>query len=129
MPITYEVDEANKIIRSRMHGHVTTDEFLATANEAIKDQRISSGYSHLIDMDMIQTIDIPSDIVSSTARETTDKGFLQHGKTAIVAGRDYIFALGRMYQAYASVTGRTIEVFRRREEAEEWLGLESGSPS
>ena len=50
---------------------------------------------------------------------------------AIVAPRDFEFALGRMFAAHREMDSRStkrVSVFRSREEALAWLGLDAEPP-
>jgi len=76
-------------------------------------------YSQLIDMS-----GITEDLVDEkTKREiSNDPIFAPGARRAWVASEDYSFGMARMYAIAAERQGQTIGVFRKRSEAEEWLG-------
>ncbi|UCD65437.1 MAG: hypothetical protein JSW69_05270 [Deltaproteobacteria bacterium] len=54
-----------------------------------------------------------------------NSGGRKEGKTAIVGPKDIEYGLGRMYQAYADIESLPYEyrIFRKLEDAKEWLGI------
>jgi hypothetical protein len=88
-----------------------------------------AGYDELIDMTRTQEIVHPTpDGVHALA--TLSAGMdpsPSASKVAIVAPQDLAFGLGRMYQAYRALDPRStkaVGVFRHREEALAFLGIE-----
>jgi hypothetical protein len=71
-----------------------------------------------------------SDQLRSVAREV---GQLRHrvawGSCAIVASRDVLFGMGRMFQVFAEQHFASSNIFRRIDEAERWLSSLRSRPA
>lgn len=92
------------------------------------------GYNELVDMSQVDSIDLPSvdrvrELASLSAAMDNRSSASRFG---IVAPTPIAFGLGRMYEAYRSLDDRStkeVRVFRSREEALKFLGIQGISAS
>ena len=120
MTISYEIDQRERLVTSRLSGVVTNEE-VRDHNEKLRaDPEFDPGYRQLIDLSGITEVRVTTPTVSSAAQ---DQYFAPGSRRAFVAPTDVTFGLARMFALYAESGGHTIEVFRDRKKAEEWLGI------
>ena len=101
-----------------MWGAVTEDE-VHDHNETLRnDPRFDPSYRQLVDLTGITEILVGTRLINDTAH---DQYFTPGSRRAFVASEDAVFGLARMFATRAEAEGQTIEVFRDRAKAEEWL--------
>jgi hypothetical protein len=128
--IDYRIDHARRLVVARLVGAVTDADLFGYQREVWSRPDVG-GYDELIDLTATQEIVRPTqDQVRALASLSAGMDpSPSAGRLAIVAPQDLAFGLGRMYQAYRGMDPRstkTVGVFRRREEAMAFLGLEGG---
>ena len=118
MPITYDIDKRQRLVVSRLWNVVTNDE-VDNHNRGLRaDPDFDPSYRQLIDLSGITEIRITTPKVTATAQ---DQYFTPGTRRAFFAPEDVAFGLARKFATHAEVGGQTIEVFRDRKKAEEWL--------
>lgn len=128
MSITYHIDHSKRLVVAKGSGTVTGPDIFGY-QESVWSRQDVSGYDELVDMTETQKIEFESsdrarDLASLSASKDPPAG---KAKFAIVAPGDQAFGLGQMYKAYRSLDSKTtkqVEVFRTREEALAFLGVE-----
>ncbi len=131
MPIDYEADHESRLIIARGRGVFTHADVLEY-QYGVRSRSDMAGYDELIDMTAVERIDLPS---LERVRELAQRSAAMDGDTlpsrlAIVAPKDYAFALGRLYEAHRGLDKRsrkTVNVFRSLGEALMWLGSNPGA--
>ncbi len=132
MPIEHRIDHRRRIVFARATGTLTDPEVFAYQREVWARPDVA-GYDELVDMSDVEHVALPS-VDRITALASLSAGMDPRApatRFAIVAPRDFEFALGRMFAAHRELDSRStkrVSVFRSREEALAWLGLE-GEPS
>jgi hypothetical protein len=125
MPIEYTIDHVKRLVRAAGRGTVTGDDIFNYQKDVWSRPEVS-GYDELMDMTDIEKIDLRSvDRIKQLAElaasmDTTSS----QSKFAIVAPGDYAFGLGRMYESYRRLEGRStkqVGVFRSYAEAMTFL--------
>lgn len=128
MPVNYQIDRERGLVMTIGEGVVTWAEFTAHVQKLRMDPAFHPGLREVLDTIHVSAVDF-------SARELGT--FFQQGKDpygsgswrAVVAPDDRFYALAKMYQMWMAVTrDKHFEVFRTREEAYRWLGVEDGSP-
>lgn len=119
MPISYDIDDKQRRITSRLWGAVTEDEVYGHNSQLRRDPRFNPDYRQLVDLTGITEIRVSTNMINDTAR---DQFFTPGTRRAFVASDDAVFGLARMFAMQAEGDGQTIEVFRDPQKAEEWLG-------
>lgn len=128
MPIAYTIDHAHRLVMAAGHGELTGDDIFGYQTEVWSRADIG-GYDELMDMTDVQRIDLRSvDHIKQLAElsASMDPAAVQ-SRFAIVAPGDYAFGLGRMYESYRRLEGRStkrVGVFRSMAEARAFLELD-----
>jgi hypothetical protein len=89
-------------------------------NRAIRsDPAFKFEYDQLWDLNELTRLDVSTDVI----RQQIDLSppFAEKSHVAIVAANDAIFGMARMYQTFADFTDISVRVFRRYQEARDWL--------
>jgi hypothetical protein len=128
MPIEYTVDHDRRLVIARGRGILTSDDIFTYQTEVWSRPDVA-GYDELMDMTEVERIDLRSvDRIKRLAElsASMDAAATQ-SKFAIVAPGDYAFGLGRMYESYRRLEGRStkrVGVFRSEAEARAFLALD-----
>jgi hypothetical protein len=125
MPITYCFDPESGILRTRCLGEISLDDTLEHFDQVASDPRLPDGCKALLDLD--QLVSVPAtgqvrDVVHELGRRL--KQTIRFGPWAIVAERDAVYGMSRMFQVFLEQVGIESRVFRSTDEALRWL--ESG---
>lgn len=132
MPIEHRVDHRRRVVLARVTGTFTDLEIFAYQREVWARPDVA-GYDELVDMSDVEHVALPS-IERIPALASLSAGMDVRApltRFAIVAPRDFEFALGRMYAAHRELDSRStkrVGVFRSRGEALAWLGLDREPP-
>ena len=126
MPIEHEVDHKHRLVLAKGRGVLTSGDVLGYQHGVWSRAEVA-GYDELMDMSDVEEIDLPSlesvrELAQLSASMDADA---PPSRFAIVAPKDFAFALGRLYEAHRSLDARsrkTVNVFRTVEEALAWLG-------
>jgi hypothetical protein len=125
MPIEHTVDHERRRVVARGRG-ILTDRDVFDYQRGVWSRPEVAGYDELVDMSGIEGIDLPSiERVRELAQLSAamDEG-APPSRLAIVAPKDYAFALGRLYEAYRGLDQRSrkhVIVFRTVKDALAWL--------
>ena len=128
MPIEHTIDHDRRLVVARGRG-ILTDQDVFDYQRGVWSRPEVAGYDELVDMSAIEGIDLPSiERVRELAQLSAamDEG-APPSRLAIVAPKDYTFALGRLYEAYRGLDQRSrkqVSVFRTVKDALAWLGAE-----
>jgi hypothetical protein len=128
MPITYRFIEESNAFLVTCTGTVTDMEFIEHRKELEADQRLQVGYQLLVDLRKVAAIDISVDTFKMDAKNVKSSPRHSHSRIAIVAPKEAVFGLARIYQVLNEEGPRKVMVFHTMAEAEQWLGVsvESG---
>lgn len=128
MPITYTIDHPRRLVSARAVGALTGDDIFGYQQEVWSRPEVG-GYDELIDMTDVERIDLRSvEHIKQLAElsASMDPSAAQ-SRFAIVAPGDYAYGLGRMYESYRRLEGRStkrVGVFRSMDEARAFLELD-----
>ena len=118
MPASYEIDVVERVVTTCFWGVVTDDEVSEHDKRLRSDPNFNRAYRQLVDMSGITKPAVTSRMIFEAA---LDHFFEPGSRRAIVATDDAVFGLARMYALHSERVGQTIEVYRERAPAEEWL--------
>jgi hypothetical protein len=118
LPASYDIDKKERLVTSRLWGPVTEDEVHDHNTRLRNDPAFDPGYRQLVDLTEITEIRVSSSTVNVAAM---DQFFTPGTRRAFLASSDATFGMARMFALRAEGSGQTIEVFRDRKKAEEWL--------
>jgi len=121
MSLSYVYDPESGILRTRCTGSVTLEETLAHFEQVMSDPGVPAGCKALLDVSRLEAL--PETRQLRSAADALDQlpKPPRSQPWAIVAGRDAVYGLSRMFQVFLEQAGIASRVFRTEEEAEHWL--------
>ena len=126
MPVTYRIDAARGVIYTRCVGNVTLEEVLGHFQALALDPECPDRLDVLLDL--TEEITLPQSeelrIVSRAIARVRER--VEFGACAVVAVRDALFGMLRMFQVFTEDLFCALEVFRSLPEAEAWLEAHRG---
>jgi hypothetical protein len=127
MPVVYAIDEPRKFIHTRCVGDVTLDEVLGHFDTLVQDPDCPARLDVLLDLSEMTSIPESGQLwtVSKKIEKTLPQ--VQFGCCAIVAVRDALFGMTRVFEAFAESYFSSLRVFKSLEEAQEWLAKREGN--
>ena len=122
MPIQVRVDETRGLVELVFAGELTDSEFKETVNRYLLEPFAAFPLG-LFDLTDVTVMDVSAESVRNVARRVSlhVDSRLEEGKLAIVAPRDLLFGMARMYEMLRDDSPVEVRVFRERDEAESWL--------
>jgi hypothetical protein len=128
VPVTYKIDLQRRIIRTRCVGHVTLAEVVEHFRALGEDPARPHHLDVFLDLSEADSLpDTPQ--VSLVVKELEEvRSRLRFGACAILATRDALFGMMRMFEAMGEPYFRVTKTFRTAGEAEAWLAAQQ-SPS
>ena len=126
MPVTYIIDNSTKLIRTTCSGPVTFED-VADHFRKLKDDPDFGGHLDVL-LDVRQADSLPesSQLKIVSSRISAIRSKVEFRVCAIVANRDAMFGMMRMFAVFAEDNFRAVRVFRQTAEAEEWLSTQQG---
>ena len=122
MPVTYRLDPDEEIITTTCSGVATIEEVLEHFEALESDHALPERLDVLLDL-----VDMTSTPDTSQLKEVVhalDRPEVRWGACAIVASRDVVFGMLRMFEVFAEGKFESTRVFREREQAWSWLRSE-----
>jgi len=121
MPVTYHIDTARKIIRTTCSSPVQFEEVIEHFQTLKKDPACIGQLDVVLDVSEADALPDSSQLGSVKAELAGIREHVEFGVCAIVASRDAMFGMMRMFEVFAGPYFRAIRVFRESGEAEKWL--------
>lgn len=127
MPIEVTIDHARRLVTGTGRGILTGEDVFGYQRDVWSRPDVS-GYNELMDMREVEQIDLRSiDNMRALAELSASMDApAAPSKFAIVATTDEAFGLGRMYETYRRLEGKStkqVGVFRSLNEAYAFLGV------
>jgi hypothetical protein len=123
MPVTYQIDQANKLIRTRCVGPVTIEEVIDHFCKLEEDPGCPDRLNVLLDLSEETSVPTMGNLEDVTRQISRIRGGVQFDACAIVACQDALYGMLRMFEVFAEQYFRESYVFRTGPEAEAWLAL------
>lgn len=121
MPVTYSIDPVEKVIRTRCSSPLTFEQVIGHFRELQKDP-VCAGYLDVfLDVSEADALPESGQLEAITAELAVVRAKAQFGICAIVAKRDAMFGMMRMFEVLARPYFLSTRVFRGQIEAEAWL--------
>jgi hypothetical protein len=122
LPITYEIDRARKLIRTRCFGATSIAEVLEHFEELRAEPELPARVNVLLDLSSLVTAP-ERDQLRAIVAEMKDlgSGALSWGVLAIVAKTDLLFGMSRILGVFVEDSFSNTGVFRQLAEAERWI--------
>lgn len=121
MPVTSTIDAKQRFIRTRCVGNVTYDEVAAHFQSLLIDPEVPEYLDVLLDMSELGSLPETRQLENVAREVQRIRIQVRFGVCAIVAQRDALFGMMRMFEVIARAHFREIRAFRMMEEAEAWL--------
>jgi len=121
MPVTYSIDKAQGIIRTQCAGFVTLEQVVEHFRVLGQDPNCPAHLDVLLDLRATSSLpeSVQLKVVSDEISRIRTR--IQFGACAIVAARDALFGMARMFEVFAAKSFRATRVFRMYADAEAWL--------
>lgn len=121
MPVSYEIDREAGRIETRCTGDVTLDDVLRHFEQLRADPSTPDRLDVLLDLEGMTSIPESTDLHQVTRAVDRLTVKLRWGACAIVASRDSLFGMSRMFAVFSEGLFAQTQVFRERQAAERWL--------
>jgi hypothetical protein len=122
MGYSLDLDSEKRTARFEATGVFTQVEALQVVRDFIDHPGFGAGYSVLADLTSVEEVPISgADVRANVDLEKSLADRIGKARFAIVAQREYIFGLARMYQAMMEDSSIDIRTFREIDQARSWL--------
>jgi hypothetical protein len=130
LPVTYKIDTEKKLIRTKCAGNVTLQEVMDHFRSLSQDPDCPRRLDVVLDLSEAESLPDTRQIffVISELKEIRDR--VRFDACAILACRDALYGMMRVFEALAEECFRTTRTFRVAAEAEAWVAAQqSQSPA
>jgi len=121
MSVTYHIDKVKGIIRTRCIGNVTFDEVVDHFRELERDPDCPNHLDVLLDLSETTSIPEANQLRAVSYQIGRIRERVKFNACAIVACKEVLFGMMRMFEIFAEEQFRMTCVFREVGEAEAWL--------
>ncbi len=121
MPIISQNDSSLGVVFSTFQGVVTKEDILAQVEMFRTDPAFQPSFNHLIDTRGTTRFDVSTDGLRAVSMHSA---FNEKSRRAVVAEKDEMFGMARMYEVFREDAPDQMTVFRDMAEARRWLGLD-----
>lgn len=121
MPVTYSIDASRRMIHTICSGALTFAEVIGHFRELSVDPACSGHLDVLLDLSDTSTLPERRQLGAVNAELDAIRRKVQFGLCAIVATRDALFGMMRMFEVLAGDYFQATRVFRAIDQAEAWL--------
>jgi hypothetical protein len=129
MPVTYEIDKARGVIWTRCIGIATLDEMLGHFRELEQDPDCPESLDVLLDLTEMESVPASGQLRTVTEAMGRIYQRVHFNACAIVAPRDVLFGMMRMWEVFAGEQFRVSRTFRDLGEARAWLTSPQAPPA
>ncbi|HKM48394.1 MAG TPA: hypothetical protein VJX69_12450 [Terriglobales bacterium] len=129
MPVRYTIDTQKRIIRTQCIGMVTFAEVVEHFHALERDPECAEGLDVLLDVSEVNSLPDASQIRAVALELEKIQKSVRFGACAVVAARDALFGMLRMFEVMAQDYFRVICVFRASSDAEAWLDSQRQQPA
>ena len=121
MPVTYQIDRDQAVIRTRCSGYVTFPEVMAHFHALELEDDCPNPLDVVLDLS--ETTSLPSsEQLRSVSKEISRiRPAVAFGACAIVARTEALYGTALVFEVFAARGFRTTKVFRQASTAEAWL--------
>jgi len=121
VPITYEIDVDKRLLRTTAVGQVTPREVINHFWALARDARFPERPDVFLDLSAVDSVPDARQLSIVIGEMKRIGAKLRFGACAILASRDALFGMMRMFEALAEESFRETRTFRDPTEAEAWL--------
>jgi len=120
MPCAYTIDLARSLVLSRGWGVVTDRDLLAHVHALTADSRFARDFHQLADLRDVTDVQITASCIREMVRLNP---FGAGARRALVITSDVVFGMARMYQILSDESPDELEIFRKMDNALQWLRI------
>ena len=122
--VEYDIDSERGVVTVKMTGALVDKDFVAMYERLRDDEAIRPEYSVLFDLAEAHQ----SQASSSGVRRLAELPllFLSSSRRAILVCSEFGYGMARMYDGLRGELGEELKIFRDRDEARCWVGLDEG---
>ncbi len=116
------IDKDNKLVQVKARGKVDALELKEIFVETVGHVDWQTGFDMLCDYSNIEEFDVSSEEIDDiTEWQESIDSLIGNGRCAVVARKDSVFGMSRMWELISSERAQEICVFRQMEDAIVWL--------
>ena len=120
MTTSYRIDKSLGMIFSSASGVLTDDDLRGHQRAVLADPDFDPHFSQIWDFQGVEDVEVSSETLRLLAES---KSYSAESKRAVVAPRDVLYGMARMFQMLHEEAPEAFRVFRTSDEARAWLGL------
>lgn len=124
MPVQYQIDKANGLIRTKCIGDVTLKEVIDHFQMLVLDPDCPDDLDVLLDLTEQTSVPQSRELREVTVAIRRAEQRVRFGICAIVASTDALYGMLRVFQVFTEDLFREAQVFRTTRDAEMWLATE-----
>lgn len=128
MPVTYKIDADKRTIRTRCFGRLTLPEVVDHFRTLAQDPECPGQLDVFLDLSEVESLPRPAQMPTVIEQLKEVQGRVRFGACAILATRDALFGMMRMFEAMGEQYFRATMTFRNAGEAEAWLASQQSQP-
>ena len=118
-----KIDKERKLAKIAASGRINVIELKDIFLEIVEHEDWQAGFSMLCDYSGIENFDVTTkDIDDITEWQTSIDALIGDGRCAVIACKDSVFGMSRMWEMMSSERSQQICVFRQINDAVTWLG-------
>lgn len=120
MSASYRIDSSQRMIFSSATGVLTDDDLLTHQDRVTNDPGFDPTFSQLWDFRHVSDVEVTNATLQELAGA---RSFRAGAKRAVVAPKDVLYGMARMFQMLHGEAPEDLRVFRSIDEARNWLRL------
>jgi hypothetical protein len=124
MPVTYVIDQQEKLIRTRCVGNVLVGEVIDHFRTLERDPACPDRLDVFLDLSETTSLPFTTEITAVAQEINRVRKKVRFGACAVLATSDALFGMMRMFAVLAGAYFSEIRVFRSAGEAEAWLSVQ-----
>lgn len=128
MPVTYQINRRTEFIETRCTGEVTVDDVLSHFQQLEVEPSLPKRLDVLLDLAEMTSLPESDELLEVTRAVARLKTRVEWGACAIVANRDALFGMIRVFEVFAEGLFARTHVFRKRADAKQWLACNQLPP-
>jgi len=121
MPVTYIIDAKDRVIRTQCIGNVTVDEVVNHFRALLQDPDCPPRLDVLLDLSATNSLPESRQLETVGHEIAKLQGRIRFDLCAVIAPREALFGMMRMFEVMTQPYFRATCVFRAAAEAEAWL--------
>lgn len=129
MPVIYQIDLKQALIRTRCVGHVTLSEVIEHFRTLESDPDCPDLLDVLLDLREVLSLPQDADLRAVSEEIARLRPRVKFGACAIVASSDALFGTAKVFEVFAARGFRATTVVRGPSEAEGWLAAQRARPA